>query len=173
MKRAYLSFATASVAAFSLLASAANAAIFTDRASFDAAAGPTTTETFQSCPSGNPTFNGTLGAGTCAGLVTGVTFTTSQGYIAQPGQSTNPTTALGVNTPTGGIQNIALTNTATAFGADLFENFGGGSQGAATNFSINLLLNGSSIGIFTPLVQPNGGSFWGITSASAFNQIQI
>ena len=158
--------------ALCLIAGAASAqTTYSNRTAFTASAGGVSTETFSGCGTATAGFSGSLSStsGPCSGILPGVTYSVSNGglFIAGPGQSSNPTTALGVNTPSGGALNIAFAQTQSAFGADLFQNFGGGSQqGTAATFTLNFLLGGSNVGTYTSLVAPNGGGFFGLTGTS-------
>ena len=92
-----------------------------------------------------------------------------------PSESSNPTTALGINLPTGGVNTITFASGTSAFGLDLFQNFGGGSQsGSPASFLISLFdASNSLIGAFNPFVAPNGGSFFGVTSSDVIFSAQV
>ncbi len=117
-------------------ATSADAAITTyaTRAAFNAAAGATTTETFGSCGTstvglGNNFVLSSGNPGPCTALATGISFAPTPGYdlyIAGPGQSANVDTALGVDLPVGGYDQISFAGGSFAFAADLFQNFFGG-----------------------------------------------
>ena len=156
---------------------------YTSRTAFNAAAGATVTETFQSC-SGSLNAGQALSAaapGPCGSIVTGVTFNPPPGasssfYIAGPGQSTNPTIALGIDQPSGGAEQIVFSSGATAFGTDLFQNFSGGSQGDTVTVIFKVAtytLDGTLLDSFDVSVAPNGGSFFGLTTGTAFSYVTV
>jgi hypothetical protein len=164
--------ATCAAAAMIVMSPSAMAAttVFNDSASFGAASGPTTTVTFEGCAGG-----GSNAGSFCSGLPAGVTFTANEFYVAPPGQSANLTTALGINTPSGGINTINFAEGVNVFGMDLFQNFGGGSQsGTAVNFLIALYGSGGSlIQSFNPAVASGTGSFFGVLSTDAIFAAQV
>lgn len=171
-------FATASLLAFAAPAEA-QITTYSSQSSFSAAAGTVTTENFESCPHATTAFTGSLSssAGPCSAITSGVTFSPQQGslYIAGPGQSSNPSTALGMNVFVSDPISITFGTGITAFGADLFQNFGGGSQGS-TDTAFNILAYGAGntlLGTFNPLVSPNGGDFFGLTSTDSIFRIDI
>lgn len=164
--------ASCAAAALVVMSPSAMAAttVFNDGASFGAASGPTTTVNFEGCVGG-----GSNAANFCSGLPAGVTFTASNFYVAPPGQSANPTTALGINTPLGGVNTITFAEGVNVFGMNLFQNFGGGSQSsAATSFLIALYGSGGAlIQTFNPSVAPGTGSFFGVLSTQAIFSAQV
>ncbi|HEY0438073.1 MAG TPA: PEPxxWA-CTERM sorting domain-containing protein, partial [Phenylobacterium sp.] len=154
--------------------------IYNDRASFTAAAGPLTTETFESC-SGNSQTNSALSAshpGVCGSIAPGVRFAPSPGdqnYIAPPGQTGNPTIALGVNSPAYAELVVDFFGSDVfAFGADLFQNYGAGGQSgypAPYEFRVRFL-GGDPDAVFS-LGVATGGSFAGFTSDTAIDRVGI
>ena len=129
--------ALALVATVPTAASAASVFLYSSRSSFLSEVGPVVTETFNSCGGtsalgvGQSLSNGALGP--CGAIASDIAFAPGAGgelYIAGPGHSTNPTTALGVNNPNGGPLVITFAGGTDALGVDLFRNFGGGSQGS-------------------------------------------
>lgn len=153
--------------------------VYSTRAAFNGATSGLTTETFQSCPGGTTLANGqSLSSGSpapCGSIVAGVTFSpdsaSANNYIAAAGQSTNPTIALGTNLPSQGRLRVIFNNPQTAFGADLFENYGAGTQGAAAPFIIELFNGATLVDTLNTTVQPNGGSFFGVTSTNPFDRV--
>lgn len=164
-----------------LTATNASAAITTygTRAAFLAAAGTTTTETFNSCQDGATIFTvlSSSTPGPCGSIVAGISFTPDAGddlYIAGPGQSANIDTALGVDFPTGGNNTVGFTVPVSAFGADLFQNFGGGFQsGADATFTFDVFGSAGLLGSFSFPVASGTGGFFGLTSTDNITSIQI
>lgn len=165
--------------AFASAASAQVTVYGSDQAGFTAAAGPLVTETFESCPGVTASFAGSLSSssGPCGTIAAGVTFSPQDGglYIAAPGQSTNPTTALGLNLFSGDAINIQFDGGTTAFGANLYQNFAGGAQGLSdAEFIIALFGAGDvSLGIFNTLVSPNGGDYYSLTSLDTIFRAEV
>lgn len=163
-------------AALVAVPAAASAAIttFDDRTAFTAAiGGPSTTESFSNCGGSTVTLGGGVSLsssslGPCSAIADGVTFTPNgELYIAGPGQSANPTTALGVNTPSGGTVTVLFDSAVDAFGVDLFQNFGGGSQGGGpATFRFTLHTVGGGVSNFDTLGTPGAGEFFGFTFTS-------
>jgi hypothetical protein len=155
---------------FALSCGVANADTFTNRTLFDSSVTVTLTEDFQSL--GNTTRALTGPVTLPSGII--VSSESNDLFVAGPGQSTNPTTAIGSNFPPTDSLFVALGNNFTAFGADLFQNNGGGSQfSSPITYDITLFENSTTIGSFAASVAPNGGSFFGVTSNQAFNRVQI
>lgn len=153
---------------------------FGSRAAFDTAAGATTTETFESC-AGGAGVSSTLSAATpgpCGSIVAGISFSPDDGfdlYIAPPGQSANATTALGVNFPQSGNNNIAFADGAFSFGADFNQNFGGGSQrGTPVLFTLDAF---DTLGVLVASldfsVDSDSSTFFGITSTDLLGSIKV
>lgn len=150
---------------------------YSDRASFSAAAGSTSTETFSGCGTTTVGFSGNLSSttGPCTGILPGVTYSPQGGslYIAAPGQSGNPTTALGLDLFEGDPITVTFDRSIDAFGADLFQNFVGGTQsGNPAPFTLSFLLGGTSVATYNIQVASGVGSFFGLTGAS-FDTVQI
>ena len=152
---------------------------YSSQGTFSAAAGPVTTETFQGCPSSTTSFSGNVSSsvGPCSGIAPGVTYSPAQGslYIAGAGQSSNPTTALGLDLYSGDPITIDFASPITAFGANLYQNFGGGAQ-SGVDAAFQILVYGAGnvlLGTFNPNVASGGGSFFGLTSTDAFVQVKI
>ncbi len=179
MKFSVLAF-VATGALFSSSAAFGTTTIFNDRTSFNGAAGATTTVDFQGCPGGAGLPNNqsvSSSSGPCSGVATGITFTPESGgnfYIASALQSSNPTIALGTDLPLGGVMSIFLDNPTGAFGADFFQNFGGGSQsGANAPFMFSLFNGASLLDTINFDVASDGGSFFGVTSTDLFDRIEL
>lgn len=168
----------ATVAALAVLPSVAAAqTTYSDRATFTAAAGSLATETFSGCGTTTSSFSGPLSSssGPCTGILPGVTYTPASGnlYIAGPGQSGNPTTALGLDFFAGDPITISFGQTFSSFGADLFQNFVGGQQsGMNAPFSIGFFSGATNVATYNLSVAPSTGSFFGI-SGSAFDRVTI
>ncbi len=151
---------------------------YNHRADFVAAAGPITTIDFSGCStSAGINDDATLGgSGACSGLPSGIDFAPSPGgslYVADSGQSTNPTIALGLNQPTGGVISFSLSSFATSFAAQFFQNFNGGSQQASSSFTVLFYNDDAQFASSTFGVAPNGGTFYGATGLEAFNRVTI
>ena len=154
---------------------------YSTTSSFSSAAGAVTTETFSSCTNGAILSTGqtvSSSSGACGSITPGITFApTASGhfYIAGPGQSTNPTTALGVDIFNSDPISITFASDISAFGADLFQNFAGGSQSSGdVAYLITVFGPGNTLlGTFNPLVSPNGGDFFGLTSTSPISKINV
>ena len=160
--------ATAIVATFT--AGVLHAATFTDRTTFQNAINISYIEDFESMDDGTYGFTGPITFGT--GLT--VSSESNQLFSVGVGQSTNPTQAIGSNTPDSDSLLMALGGTFKAFGADLFQNDGGGAQTAGpVSFIIQAFLGNVLVDSAVGNVLPNGGSFLGLTSASAFDNVRI
>ena len=148
---------------------------------FVGAAATATTVDFQGCGSTTTSIGVDVSvsssSGPCSGIPAGVTFSPPAGfdlYIAAAGQSANPTTALGLDFPQGGNLTITLDNLATAFGLDLFQNFGGGFQsGADAQFLISLFNGIVPVASYNVAVASGTGSVFGVNGISPFNGITV
>lgn len=149
---------------------------FDTRAAFTTAAGPLVVEGFDRCTLVSTPFTGPLsandGRGVCSEIAGGIAFVDDPGpdgeamFIAGPGQSFNPTTAIGQNNPASDALNIDFTVPVTAVGFDLFQNFGGGVQlGAAQGYTITVYSGLTLVGSFVASVAPEIGGFFGLVSA--------
>ncbi len=101
-------------------------------------------------------------------ILPGVQFQLTSGndaYFASPGQSSNPTKAIGVNTPTSAGWDILFSAGTSAFAVDIFQNFGGGTQSGNTIVE-NIDIFGASglLGSFTTNIPSGGAGFFGISS---------
>ena len=172
-------FAAAAVLLTTAVPAAAQVTTYTNQGTFAGASGPLTTETFSGCPGTTTNFSGNVSssAGPCSGIVGGVTYSPQEGslYIAGPGQSSNPTTALGMNLFTGDPITITFDNAISAWGADLFQNFGGGSQSGADAAFVVALFGAGDVLIDTlnTTVASGGGSFFGFTSTTPFVRVDV
>ncbi len=120
---------------------------FADRASFDAANPGLTTEDFEDWDAAGSTVgfaapvnsaSSILGVVSPGQVAAGITFALTTGtdaYFAAPGQSANPTNAIGVNTPTSAGWDMIFDVGTNALAFDVFQNFGGGSQSGVTIFA--------------------------------------
>jgi hypothetical protein len=156
---------------------------YATRAAFDAAVPVQALETFENC-SGGPSYNAgeVFSAANlpsnCTALTAGISYTgalaTDNLYSATPGQSSNPTQALGLDLAIGSGISFVLAAPTTGFAADLFQNFGGGSQGTApVTFNVELFSGLTSIALLNTSVAPNGGSFFGVTELGGFDRVVI
>lgn len=170
----------ATVALLSSSTAFAATTIYGDRISFDAAAGATTTVDFEGCPNATSAIGTdqtvSSSTGPCGGIAAGITFAPQAGgelYISAAGQSSNPTIALGFNTPSGGSTIITLDSASNAFAGDFFQNFGGGSQsGSDAPFVLSIFSGMTLIDTFDFDVASGGGSFFGLISMDAFDRIE-
>ena len=167
----------------SFTGAAGAAVVFTDRTAFTSAAGSLSTETFESCDGGTVSLNldQTLSAsapGPCAAIVAGVTFAPDSGqgnYIAYPGQSANPSFALGVDTLAGGSIYASFDHITKVFGVDLFQNEGNGAQDAGNVvFQISTFTAGHVLlDTYNIAVAPNIGSFFGFVGTTVLQSVEI
>lgn len=157
------------------LAGTANAATFTDRALFEAAIDIAFTEDFESCGTQTVTFTGPLaGNPVCSGIVSGfdASSASNQLFIAGPGQSGNPTTALGLNFPSGAALFLTFGGVYDSFGLDLFQNIGGGTSGAQPiPYELDFRLQDTQVELLNTNVAP-AGSFFGRTGLS-FDEVRV
>ena len=151
-------------ALFSSSAAFGATTIFNDRTSFDSATGVNTIIDFEGCPGGTGLSNNqsvSSGSGPCSGVAAGITFTPENGgnfYIAAAG----------------GVMSISLDNPTDVFGADFFQNFGGGSQSGANAPFIFYLFNGATLlDTINFDVASGGGSFFGVTSTNSFDRVEL
>lgn len=149
--------------------SVAQTTTYSDAGSFSSAVGATTTVTFEGCAG-----TGTNAADFCSGIPSNVSFTALDFYTASPGQSTNPTTALGIDLPSGGINTITFADGTYVFGLDLFQNYGGGEQsGIPQDFLIAIYGLSGLIDTFNPTIASDGGGFFGVTSIDQILSAQV
>jgi hypothetical protein len=110
-------------------------------------------------------------------MLTGLTVSSNSNYLfsVAPGQSTNPTEAIGSDYPSGDYLAFDLGNDFLAFGADFFQNNGGGDQfGSSINYQLQFFDNAALIDTINGSVAPNGGSFIGfISTTGAFDRVQV
>lgn len=165
-------FALAGVAMALLvsLSTAAHATTFTNRATFEASVTIDFTEDFQSLGNNTSSLAGP------ALLPSGITVSSQSNslFVVGPGQSSNPTTAIGSNSPLSDSLTVDLGGSYSAFGVDLFQNFGGGSQGGSPiNYELSFFNGAVLIDTIIASVAPNGGSFSGYISGSLFDSVEI
>jgi hypothetical protein len=173
------------LSALALAAVPASAAFNTygNRAAFDAAAGPTTTESFNACGTdtvalGTDFALSASSLGPCSSIAAGITFAPDPGfdlYIAGPGQSANATTALGVNFPPAGNNRITFSGGTYAFGADFNQNFGGGGQSGqlAIMFYDLYDMQGNLLGGGSESIASGVSTFFGLTSTDLIGSIWV
>ncbi|NCQ96003.1 MAG: hypothetical protein GPJ33_12165 [Microcystis aeruginosa W11-03] len=102
-------------------------------------------------------------------VAAGITFALTSGtdaYFAAPGQSANPTNAIGVNTPTSAGWNMIFDVGTNALAFDVFQNFGGGSQSGSTILAtVDLYGVGNALIDSFDVAIPSGGlGFFGVFS---------
>ncbi|KAF0677450.1 hypothetical protein [Profundibacterium mesophilum] len=161
--RGLLTFASALVIGFT---TAAGAVTYTDRTTFLNAITLSFTEDFETLPAPlNPPF--TLGTGLT------VSSDANDLYTASPGQSSNPTQAIGSNFPLSDWLDFDLGGTFTAFGTDIFQNLGGGAQGSApVAYSLHAYAGTSLVASVMGDIAPNSGGFLGLTAAG-FDRVRL
>lgn len=144
--------------------------VTTSRSAFESSITITYKETFQSL-TGTTVVTGPLTMAT--GLV--VSSPSNNLFSVGPGQSSNPTEAIGSNSPASDSLNFALGGAFAAFGVDLFQNHGGGSQGTvADTFRISFFDGSTLIDTQDTSVAPNGGSFFGyVSSLGSFDKVTL
>jgi hypothetical protein len=151
-------------------AGGAKAATFTDPTSFLAAITPSFTEDFETL-SGTNAFAGPIT------FTSGLTVSSQSNdlFTVAPGQSTNPTQAVGSNTPASDTLFLSLGGIFGAFGADVFQNNGGGAQGnGIADFVLRTFLGNALVETLNFTVAPNGGSFFGMTqTAGLFDTVEV
>jgi hypothetical protein len=149
---------------------AASATVYTSFASFSGEAVLTLYENFETFAAA-PTFV-TGPIATPSGIV--VSSPTNDLFVASPGQSSNPTTALGSNFPPEDTLTLNLGGRYTAFAADLFQNFGDGLQHSGpADYTLSFYDGATLVDEETVPVAPNGGSFFGIVLPAAFDRVVI
>lgn len=149
--------------------SVANAATFTDRATFEAAIDILYIEDFETLTGGDSIAGPIL-------MPTGleVSTDTNDMYVAGPGQSSNPTTALGSNTPLSDAMHFDLGVSAYGLGMDIFQNQGGGSQtGIDQTYELSLFSGLLLVDTIVGTIGSGTGGFLGYTSASLFDNASL
>ncbi len=149
----------------------AQATPFTDWATFLSSIDIAYAEDFQSLGSSTYVFTGPITMPT--GLV--VSSPTNELFAVGPGQSTNPTEAIGSNFPPQDYLAFDLGGEYLAFGADFFQNNGGGGQfGAPIDYQLQFFNQGVLVDTLVGSVAPNGGSFIGYASTlGSFNRVEV
>lgn len=149
----------------------ANAVLITDRTTFESSIDIVYNEDFESIGPGTSGFSGPIT------LPTGLTVSSpsNQLFSAGPGQSTNPTVAIGSNTPQSDWLDFDLGGAYTAFGADFFQNNGGGAQfGGDITYQLEIFDGATLLDTILGAVAPNGGSFIGyISDIGSFDLVRV
>ena len=151
-------------------AAAAQGATYTERSAFEAATVASYVEGFQSLSTDIIGFDGP------ALMPSGLLVYSESGrlFVAKPGQSTNPTTALGSNLPVQDSLYLDLGGDFSAFGADIFQNFGSGSQAEdSIYYTIETFLDERFVESVAGLIGPDGGGFLGLTSTNLFDRVRV
>lgn len=170
MKQIICRFFSAAILFSMIVTSSAFATIFNDRSLFEASISINFIENFETLGPATAVFSGPITMPT--GLV--VSSPSNELFTVGIMQSTNPTTAIGSNTPSTDYLDFNLGSDYAAFGADFFQNFGGGSQGSeAVDYQLQFFNDSILIDTIVGSVAPNGGSFIGyISTLGAFDQVQ-
>lgn len=184
MKKIALTAALASLLASGVAAAAPT--YYATRAAFDAANPGLTFEGFENMDAvGTQTFTSPLNSTTnIPGIVSpgeivpGINFDLTSGndaYVAAPGQSSNATRAIGVNSPRSAGWQVSFTNPTNAFGVDVFQNNGGGSQfRGPIQVTVDLYDASSTLIDSTQITVPSGDSgFFGVSSAVGISYLTI
>jgi len=157
--------------ALAICSGTANATLLTDRTTFESLISIVYQEDFETLGPGTTAITGPIT------MPTGLTVSSESNdlFSAGPGQSTNPTLAIGSNYPPSDSLFFDLGGDFLAFGADFFQNFGGGSQsGNPISYQLSFYDNGSLLDTITSSVAPNGGSFIGyISIMGVFDRVQV
>ncbi|MEO1688373.1 MAG: VPLPA-CTERM sorting domain-containing protein [Pseudomonadota bacterium] len=95
-------------------------------------------------------------------------------FTASPGQSSNPTQAIGTENPRGDGLTFMIADVADAFAIDLFHNDGNGDQlGDSSDFDIDFTLAGSSVASTVVAVAPDGGSSFYFLDIPGFDAVTV
>jgi hypothetical protein len=181
---------TAVCAAFLLsVASGAEAALifYPNLAAFNAANPGLAFEGFQNANGGTQAFTGPLNSTTNnaafspGDILPGIEFTDTPGpggnemFIAGPGQSSNPTTAIGQNTPPSDALDILFAPTVGAVSFNIFQNFGGGSQSGVNQiYPVSVYGPGNVLlGSINITVASGQAGFFGVRSDSPISKISV
>lgn len=149
---------------------AAHGATFTERSGFEAAVSGGYVEGFESLPRNIIGFDGPAVLPT--GLV--VSSESNELFVAAPGQSTNPTLAIGSNEPLEDVLYFALGGLFTGFGADIFQNLGSGSQAdRPIQYLLAVYRDGRVVDTTAARIGPDGGGFLGLTSFDPFDAASL
>jgi hypothetical protein len=167
-------------------APAAPAAVITyaNRTAFNTAAPGVPVEGFQNAnTSTTVAFNGPLSSATNnavfspGDILPGITISTNSNamFLAGAGQSSNPTLAVGSNTPGSDTLTLQFGPGVTAVAFDLFQNFGGGSQsGSPQAYQVSLFdTSNVLLGVFPTTVPSGSGGFFGATSTDPIGRVTI
>ena len=153
--------------------------LFSDRTSFENSINGILTEGFEEAnvttsfagPLNSSTNNGIFSTGD---ILSGITFSASSGnlYTAAPGQSSNPTQALGQNSPASASFDITFDQGVNAVAFDIFQNSGLGSQtGVPQDYLVSLFNGTTNIADFNvTALSGQAGGFFGV-STNIPNQI--
>ncbi|MCF6246150.1 MAG: PEP-CTERM sorting domain-containing protein [Desulfobacula sp.] len=138
--------------------SSASVIFYTDRVSFDLANPATLLEDFESVSTIGEVLAGT-------NIVPGVSFALTDGtdaYLAWPGQSSNLSQAIGVNTPTSAGWEISFTLPVNSVAFDVFQNNGGGGQfGYDILATVDLYGTGGLLGTYDTTIPSGQAGFFG------------
>lgn len=144
--------------------------VYTNRANFNSHTNAVKTENFESLGKSTAPLIGPIT------LSSGVIISSQSNHLfkAGPGQSTNPSTAIGTNFPSTDSLNIGLPGVFHAIGLDIYQNFSGGLQlGSPAPYLVSLFNEAMPVGSFISLVASNSGSFFGVISSFGFNKVSI
>lgn len=148
---------------FSTTAAHAGLTTYATRTEFDAAYAATVLEDFQRVTSIADVLNGRH-------IQPGVSFALtadSNAYLAGPGQSANPTTAIGVDFPATAGWKVSFSSAVNAVGLDVFQNLGGGLQSGATIFgTVDVYGMNGLLGSFQTAIPSGSAGFAGFSTGN-------
>lgn len=152
--------------------------VYATRAAFDAANPGLPVEGFENTSAGTTAFTGPLNSATnnavfsTGSILPGITFVDNPGpgingmFLAGPGQSSNPTRAIGQNTPATDALDILFDGPGVAAVAfDVFQNFGFGSQSGQTqDYPVQIFGASGLLGTINVSVPSGAAGFFGVSS---------
>lgn len=136
---------------------------YSNRTAFDAAHPGLAVEDFQDISDISDALDGT-------NITPGVSFSLTIGtdaYLAGPGQSSNSTTAIGVNTPRAAGWLLTFSTPVDAVAFDVFQNDGGGSQfGVPIDAIVEVYGSSGLLGSFLTTIPSGSAGFVGVFSTT-------
>src|SRR5574340_459465 len=136
-------------------------------------------EGFENAHGGTAAFTGPLDSSTNNGvflpgdILPGITLSDNPGpdgggmFLAAPGQSANPTNAVGQNTPSSDALDMAFSISMSAAAFDIFQNCGVGAQSGATQpYPVSIFGSSGLLGALSVSVPSGSAGFFGVSSDS-------